>query len=190
VTVIGIVLAAGASRRMGTPKALARVGTRTFIAGTLEALQSTALRIVVVAPPHAEAIRRELRGDSLLTVENPAPERGMLSSLQVGLAAAPPGTRAAVVSLIDHPRVRPETVAALIGAWQSRSAAVVRPRFGGRGGHPFVIDRALFEPLLAAPPSSHLGKLLGRSAPRCDLEVADPTVLDDFDTLSDLAQTG
>jgi hypothetical protein len=53
-----------------------------------------------------------------------------------------------------------------------------------------VIDRALFEPLLAAPPSAHLGELLGRFAPRCDLEVADPTVLDDFDTLSDLAQTG
>jgi len=189
-SVVGIVLAAGASRRMGFPKALARVGGRSFIEATLAALSSADARVIVVGPPHASAIRSALAGSALLWAENLEPERGMLSSLQAGLSVAPRAARAALVSLIDHPRVSPATVSALIGAWRSGSGMVVRPRFRGGGGHPVLIDGALFGPLLAAPPEAHLGEVLARLAPRCELDVDDPGVLDDFDTPVALAHAG
>jgi molybdenum cofactor cytidylyltransferase len=186
-SVVGIVLAAGASRRLGAPKALARLSGRTFIEHTLAALGPTERQIVVLGAPHASAIEREL-GAATCFVHNPDPSRGMLSSLQVGLAALPPKTRAVVVALIDHPRVSAATVAALIEAWRSTDAALVRPRSSGRSGHPIVLDRALFEPLQRAEPSAHLGRVLAGLGRWWDLEVADPGVLDDFDTPDSIAR--
>jgi molybdenum cofactor cytidylyltransferase len=178
----GIVLAAGASLRAGFPKVLAQAGDTTFVeraAQTLLAAGAAEL-VVVVAPPHDRAVRAALAAVPACFVENPAPERGMLSSLQLALSALGSQAEAALVSLVDHPGVSPATVAALIERWQASGADVVRPVFGGRGGHPLLIARRAFASIGAHPSTATTREALSGLA-RVDLEVGDQAVLEDID---------
>jgi molybdenum cofactor cytidylyltransferase len=114
-------------------------------------------------------------------VWNPAPERGMIGSLVAGLAAA----GAADVALawpVDHPRVRPATVAAVLGA-AGRDRIVV-PCFGGRGGHPTAFGAALFRELAAAASARAVVAADPRRVVRLDVD--DPGVVRDVDTPADL----
>lgn len=180
-TVCGVVLAAGASTRMGCAKPLARLGGGSFVEHTLRALLGLDEVVVVVAEPHGQVVRDAVRPLGVRCVDNAEPWRGMLSSLQVGLRALPADARAAVVALVDHPRVRPATVAMLVEAWRWNGAALVRPAVRGRRGHPYLLDRASIELLLRAPAESSARDVL-RAVPGLEVEVPDIGVLDDLDT--------
>ncbi len=180
-TVAGILLSAGASTRAGMPKALARVDGATFLERALGALAPVRERVIVVAPPHAGLIIQQFRGLSARFAHNPKPERGMLSSLQVGLAALPAGVDAAVVSLIDHPRVARATVQALIDVWRATRGSLIRPCFAGRRGHPIVLDRTLFHLLRAEPTTMRLRDALAHASITIDVDLDDPAVLEDID---------
>lgn len=187
-TVAGIVLAAGASSRAGFPKALARIGETRFIEHAVGMLAGLWPIVVVVAPPHGHAIRRCLRGRELSFAENDDASRGMLSSLQAGIRALDLGTKAALVALVDHPSVRRTTVTALLDGWQKSRAALVRPTFLGRGGHPLLLAREGFASVLAADPSSSTRDVLMRLAPRLDLEIGDAAIREDLDTSEAIAR--
>jgi CTP:molybdopterin cytidylyltransferase MocA len=92
------------------------------------------------------------------------------------------GGAAAVVALVDHPRVAPATVAALIAAWQGSDATLVRPVHDGRHGHPYLVDSALFQALGSAPQSEGARPILRAARPSIDVEVADAAILEDVDT--------
>lgn len=182
---IGIVLAAGRSSRLGSPKALARLDGKTFVERAVESLRvgASAEVCVVVGPPHARAIEAALPG--VTVVHNPSPERGMLSSLQIGLAfARERGADTVLFSLVDHPRVRPDTVEKLLAGWSGSRRRALRPVFGGRGGHPVVLSADAVTDLLAAAPTASIRDVLGALD---DLEVDDPGVVDDIDVPADLA---
>ncbi len=185
---VGVVLAAGASRRAGSVKALAEIDGRalvSIISGTL--LSGGCERvIVVVGPPHQSAIESALAAQYDI-VENPEPELGMLHSLQLALGAAGDAD-AAVVALVDHPSVRPETVAALLGA--RGQGAVLQPEYGGRRGHPFLIDRAAFDVILRAEPTAVTRDVLMQAGERVVVHVDDPGVVEDIDTADGLAELG
>lgn len=150
----GVVLAGGASSRMGTPKAvLAWAGepvaarlTRLFVEALGSALlvlghDGTALHAALPPLPRA------------LTVVNHAPQRGMLSSLQCGLRAAPAESAALFFLPVDYPAISPRTIAALRDAWSAAPhAQIVLPRAGGRRGHPVLVSRAVAQELLRLPP--------------------------------------
>ncbi len=187
----GIVLAAGASRRAGGCKALATLGGEPFVARAVRVLREGGCGdvIVVVGPPYGEAIAAAL-GDVWI-VQNLAPDRGMLSSLrlavEVGLDAEWDG---AVVSLVDQPHVRAATVRRLVDAFGDCEADVVRPRFAGLRGHPYLVARTAFAPLLAAS-DEHGARPVLRALPRrLDVDVDDPAVLEDLDRRADLAAAG
>lgn len=179
--VAGIVLSAGASTRAGSPKALALSDGHTFLERTAAALADLDQVIVVVAAPHASEIIEYFGSPRLRFVENPDPGRGMFSSLQVGLAALPPESDAAVLSLIDHPHVQRASVQCLLEAWRATRAPLVRPMFSGRRGHPIVIDRAAFLPLLLESAEHRLCDALARAGAGIDVEVDDPAILEDID---------
>lgn len=189
-SVLGVVLAAGASERMGGPKALATYRGETFVARALGALREggCARVLVVVAEPHGAAIEEAI-GDEAEVLWNPHPERGQLSSLKRALGVAGEH-EAMVVALVDHPRVRPSTVAALIGAHARVRASLARPRYRGAHGHPYLIDRSLFAPLLEADDQQGARPVLSAVPDAASVEVDDPGIRDDLDTGEELRSIG
>ena len=182
-----IVLAAGASSRMGRPKALLRIGGDTFIRRILRALrEGGAGETVVVVRPHADEVLREIAEVNLgRAVENPDPGRGQLSSLLSGLAAVEgPGVSAVLVTLVDVPLVRPDTVATLLARAAGSRADVLRPVHRGRHGHPVIFRSAVFDALRAADPATG-AKAVMRGYPVEDVEVEDGGVTEDVDTPAD-----
>jgi molybdenum cofactor cytidylyltransferase len=184
-----VVLAAGSSTRMGEAKALLRTrdGGR-FV----DAIVATARAggcggvVVVVGPPHGEAIRGALPVGAG-AAWNPKPERGMLSSVQAGLAALPSGASAALVWPVDIPYVAAATVRAILDAAPGR---IVVPVHGKRGGHPLRIPRRWFGEVAALDPERGLKALLDAHAAEVErLAVADKAVLVDVDTPEDYART-
>lgn len=154
----GIVLAAGESIRMGSPKALLLDSDgRAFAARVVSTLAAAGVgEIVVVTGTHHQAISaavsRDAPGVRVRFAVNPDPTRGQLSSLLVGMdEAVTPATEAILVTLVDVPLVRASTVRAVIEEWRSTRAPMVRPAIGDRHGHPVIFDRFLFDELRQAP---------------------------------------
>ena len=183
-----LILAAGASTRMGTPKALVPDAEgRPFVLRVVETLTTARVdEILVVVGVHAEPIRAVLEAARapVRIVTNSNAERGQLSSLQAGLTTIDrPGVTAALVTLVDVPLVLPATVEAVLAAYRRTRALVVRPARGDRHGHPVIFDRALFlelakaDPALGAKPvmSAHARDIL-------DVPVTDEGAFQDFDT--------
>ena len=191
----GIVLAAGASSRMGQPKAVlplnatgdtvvARV-VRTLLAGGVPDL-------VVVAGAHIDAVRRAMPAFAAASararvIEHPQWQRGQLSSLIAGLDAIDgPLLEAALVTLVDVPLVAPATVAAVISAWRASRAPIVRPASGERHGHPVIFDRSVFDELRSANPDIGAKAVFAMHEDRIvNVEVNDPGAFVDIDTPAD-----
>lgn len=184
-----IVLSAGGSTRMGQPKALLLdpLG-RTFLQAIAETARAGGCAgvLVVVGPPHGQAIRQALP-DGASAVVNEHPERGMLSSVQAGLAALPAAVSTVLVWPVDIPLVQPETVRTVLDATAQR---IIVPMHHQRGGHPLRLPRRLFGEVMALDPDRGLKRLLEERANEVErLEVADPGVLVDFDTPEEYART-
>lgn len=139
-----IILAAGASSRMGQPKALLEYRGETFLDRLIGLFEARCSTVVVVLGYHAEAIRKGVRRVARFVV-NPYPERGMLSSLQTGLAALPAECESFFFTPVDYPAISAATVARLAES----QAAVAIPRFAGKRGHPVLCRRELATEFLA-----------------------------------------
>lgn len=188
--VAGVILAGGASTRMGTPKALLAVGGETFLTRAVRTARAGGLDplVVVTGPAHAEivACHGEL---APLLVRNPRPEEGQLSSLRVGLAALPPAVDAVVMLLVDHPLVQAETVRALLRARLARRTAIAVPVYARRRGHPVLFGREVFAELAAGPLEAGARAVVGADPARVvEVEVQDPGILTDVDTPAEYAR--
>jgi molybdenum cofactor cytidylyltransferase len=146
-----IVLAGGESRRMGRPKALLEIRSRTFLETLLEVTRHPRVgcqRVVVGAA--AEEIRARVSLPCETLVVNPDWRRGQLSSLQAGLRSLPKGTEGAIVCPVDHPLVSSALVEKLIAAFDFNGGAIVLPVYEGERGHPLIFRATLYDELLAA----------------------------------------
>jgi len=182
-TVGGIVLAAGQSSRMGTPKALLDFRGLTFLEVTLGALAAAGVKeTIVVLGHHANQIRSSIDLGVVMVVANPHPEAGQLSSLQVGLGTVPAHWQGVIVSLVDHPGISPSTIESLIATWRNEPGTIVIPRYRNRRGHPVLFDRQFIPALLTAP--LHAGAraviLANRAAVR-EIDLLDPAICRDVD---------
>jgi molybdenum cofactor cytidylyltransferase len=185
----GIVLAAGASSRMGSPKAALLSGQtgETLVARVVRTLLVGGVPDVrVVAGAHIDAVRRAMPSHErrALVIEHPGWQQGQLSSLLAGLDAIDgPLLEAALVTLVDVPLVRPETVAAVIAAWRRTRAPIVRPAHGDRHGHPVIFDRAVFADLRSADPREGAKAIFAKHRERIlDVAVEDEGAFIDIDT--------
>ncbi|MGH9862887.1 MAG: nucleotidyltransferase family protein [Candidatus Acidiferrales bacterium] len=151
--IAGIILAAGASTRMGDDKALLRWGEKTFLEQLLATLKNSPVGLVrVVLGANAAAVQARLRFDPGEVVINPAWERGQLSSLLAGLDSLPAGmVEAAVVCLVDQPAVSSRLIQTLLEKFYETRKLIVTPIYRGKRGHPVLFSAALFEELRAAP---------------------------------------
>ena len=187
-----IVLAAGASSRMGQAKAALPLGTTgdTVLARVVRTLLTAGLpSVTVVAGAHIDAVRAVMPAfePRARVVEHLGWAQGQLSSLLAGLAAVDdPQLEAVLVTLVDVPLVRPESVAAIVHAWRQARAPIVRPVDGRRHGHPVVFDRTVFEDL------RHADRQVGAKAVfaayasrRLDVPIKDDGAFVDMDTPDD-----
>jgi molybdenum cofactor cytidylyltransferase len=186
-----IVLAAGESTRMGAPKALLPDGEgRVFVTRVLHTLRAAGVMdvTIVTGSLHARivgAVAADAPRHSVIRfARNPNPERGQLSSLLVGLAAADtPGVDAVLVTLVDVPFVTAGTVKAVLDAFKRTHARIIRPARGERHGHPVLFAKALFEELRRADPALGAKAVVRAHASTIlHVEVDDDGTLLDVDT--------
>ncbi|HWP28808.1 MAG TPA: nucleotidyltransferase family protein [Chloroflexota bacterium] len=180
-----IVLAAGASRRMGFPKALLPIDGRTFIQHIIAALAASRVAAIYVVLGCDQArIRATVDLTPARVVVNPDWEQGQLSSLATGLQTLPPGEfDAALMALVDHPLIEPAVVDALIAAFERTRRPIVVPVYGGRRGHPVLFAASLFPELLSAPPTEGARAVVrAHRAEVLEVPVDTPGVLADIDT--------
>lgn len=190
-----IVLAAGASSRMGRPKAALPLGpTHTVLSrGVATLLDAGVTRVVVVAGAHPGAVREALRDvtDPRVTVvDHPGWANGQLSSLLRGLDEVDaPHVRGILMTLVDVPLVSPGTVRTLLRAWQETGAPIVRPARRGVHGHPVLFDRHVFQALRDADPAEGAKPVVRAYANvLLDVEVDDEGAFVDLDDPEDYAR--
>ena len=174
-TACGIVLAAGAGTRFGRPKAEIVLGGERLVDRAVRVLRDGGCAEVVAVA------RQGVDVPGAVVVVNPDPERGMGSSLRLGLAAAS-GTRAVIV-LVDTPGIGADAVRRVLAV----DAPVVVATYSGRRSHPVVIDRPLWTEVATLADGDHGARPFMRAHPDLVVEVAcegDPA---DVDTPADLA---
>ncbi len=181
--IAGIILSGGASRRMGTPKALLRFQNETFLDRLIRVFSPVCDPIIVVVGEHADPIRSGIeRGREVLFALNPDPERGMLSSLQCGVALVPPEAEAAMFLPVDHPHIQAATIELLAARFRSERAPVTVPTYLGEHGHPVCIAKPVIAELLALPPEAKASDVIHRHiAATSYIEVSDRAVITDVD---------
>jgi len=186
-----VIVAAGAGRRLGgVAKALLPYRGQSYLAAIAATARAVGLvdAVVVVGEPFGQEVAAHARQLGLRVRVNPAPERGMASSVALGFAALGNGPAAAAwLWPVDHPAVTEATLRRLAAA--IGQAEVAQPRYLGRGGHPPLCRRALWSQLAACGgPSSGADGARGvlRSARRVAVDVDDPGVVRDIDTPADL----
>ncbi|HEX8847433.1 MAG TPA: nucleotidyltransferase family protein [Pyrinomonadaceae bacterium] len=146
-----VILAAGSSSRMGSPKQTLQFrGESLLRRAALAALGAGCGPVIVVTGAHSELSRCELDGLDVREVLNTHWETGMASSIRAGvegLVSATPDVVAAVLLLCDQPHVTARIISGLVAAHRATGSAVVASTYGGSFGVPALFSRTLFAEL-------------------------------------------
>jgi molybdenum cofactor cytidylyltransferase len=184
--VVAVVLAAGASTRMGRPKALLDFDGTPCVARVLAACrQGGASEVVLVTAPAGAEVRA--LGAGTIEAINQHPEQGMLSSLQAGLRALPPAA-GFLIFPVDFPVVPAADVRRLVEAFAGRAPGqrIFIPSFDRRRGHPVLVEAALAAEFLALSPEATARAVMSaHERAIAYVEAGDDRVLMDMDTPED-----
>jgi molybdenum cofactor cytidylyltransferase len=171
-TSVGIViLAAGASRRMGQPKQLLKLSGESLIRrATLAALHSVCQPVVVVLGANEELIRPEIADLPIQIIENPNWEQGMGFSIQTGIRqvlSAQPPSQAAILMLCDQPLVDTSLINQLVACYLTSQLPIVASEYNGQLGVPALFDRKLFPELLQLDGAAGAKKIISKYELTC-----------------------
>jgi molybdenum cofactor cytidylyltransferase len=177
VSTAGLILAAGESRRMGSPKALLEYRGETFLDRLVRLFTARCSPVIVVLGAAADEIRNRAVQPCTFVV-NPDYRSGMTGSMQCGLRALPADAEGVLFTLVDHPAVAPETIDALLAG----GAPLRVPRCGGRRGHPIRFSAALIPEFLALGAGGAARDVVRAHAAETEfLDLDDPGILADID---------
>jgi len=188
--VAAVVLAAGAGRRIGGPKALLRKGPLSFLAHVSGTLRRPSVEIVIAVLGHeAERVAREASAPSWVEIVTCARHaEGMLASFLCGLdAAEAAGAEAVLVHPVDHPLVAAETVDRVVAALTA-GAIIAVPSVDGRRGHPGGFARAAWPALRAVSPDRGARGVLADHPDWITHVPGDPGAVAGIDTPADYAR--
>jgi molybdenum cofactor cytidylyltransferase len=204
--ICGVILAAGASSRMGRDKALlpwppvgeGTPAANTFLGATIDLLQQYSELVIAVAGKNAAAIAPVVYSHAAFLTVNREPERGQFSSLQVGLQEVMnQGRDAAFVALIDRPPALPQTLHQLREAFRYAAPdiwAVVPQVTRGEQvvhGHPILVGREMINAFLRAPATATARDIEHQhQAHILYVSVEDPRLGVNIDTPEDYARLG
>lgn len=151
VRVGAVILAAGSSSRLGTPKQLLNFrGNSLLRNAVLAALGAACSPVVVVTGAYAELVRGEVEGLAVRVVWNAGWESGLASSIRAGVAElleADPSVGAVVLLLCDQPHVTADVVSGLVSMHRATGKHVIASSYGGSVGVPALFSREMFEEL-------------------------------------------
>jgi molybdenum cofactor cytidylyltransferase len=183
-----IVLAAGRSRRMGAFNQLLPFGECTIVEQIVATLLKCSVNEVVVVTGHRHAeVAQVLRAWPVRRAHNVDYAAGeMLSSVQCGLLATAETAHAALICLGDQPHLARPVVETLVDAWRMNEKGIVLPTYGGRRGHPILLDRRHWAETLALPWTTSLRQVIhGHADDVLEVPVEQPGILTDIDTPED-----
>ena len=148
-----VILSAGASSRMGRPKALLPYREGTFLEHLIQVTRHSRIGVTrVVLGASAEEIRTIAKLDASVVVVNPRWEQGQLSSICAGIRSLEGiETEGIVLCPVDHPLVSARLVGDLVAQFYLNAKTIVLPVHNGRRGHPVIFSSALYGELLTAP---------------------------------------
>ena len=149
--IVGIILSAGESKRMGTPKQLLPWRKSIILQQVIENAQASRLgMILLVLGSHADEIAGKIKISSKTRIViNRDYKEGMSSSVKCGVKNAPAETEAYMLLLGDQPSIDPDIINKLIDCHQTDKHGIIIPVYGGRRGHPVVFDVKYKKELLA-----------------------------------------
>ena len=184
--VAAVILAAGGSSRMGTPKQTLAYGRTTLLRRAVEtALSAGCEPVVVVVGAERSLVSSHLEGLTVCLVDNPLWQQGLGSSIRNGIEAlVPSAIDAAIILLSDQPLVRADHVRKLIEAAQTQQASIVASGYAGSLGVPALFKTQVFELLLAIRPSAGAKALFFHPDYRT-IEIPLPEAEQDIDTPDD-----
>ena len=186
--IAAVVLAAGMSKRMGSPKMVLPWGQTTVIGRVVQVLRAAGVdEICAVTGGARQQVEAVLHDLQVKTVFNPRfAVDEMAYSLQAGLAGLSDAAQAALVVLGDQPQIRADVVRAILQAYQAGRPALIVPSYQMRRGHPWLIDRALWDEILELQPPRTLRDVLNaHSGKIVYLPVDTDSILRDLDTPAD-----
>ena len=186
-----VVLAAGASTRIGIPKQLLQFRGQTFLRRAASvALEAGCRPVVVVTGANAAACRESLRGFDVLEAENQRWESGMSSSVRVGIEAlvtANPRIAAIVLMLCDQPFVTRDVIVGLVRAHYETGCSIVASSYGGTYGVPALFGKVHFAELTALNGAAGAKQVIQKHLPEVHL-LPFPKGEIDIDTPEDVAR--
>jgi molybdenum cofactor cytidylyltransferase len=182
-----IVLAAGKSERMGSPKMLLPFGESTIIETVIGSIRNAGLEnILVVLGAYRQEIENAIRKIPAETCYNPEYSAGMHTSVICGFGQIPEQAGAALLFLGDQPSIPPEVIKEVISAWETSGKGIVIPTFNGKRGHPTLFDLRLKKEILQLDPLTGLRSLMTKFPGEIrEQEMNFPQVLRDIDTKID-----
>lgn len=186
--IAAIVLAAGLSSRMGQQKMLLPWGKSTVINTVVDQIKAARLStIVVVTGKDKNEIEKSLSGEPVTIVYNSHyKDDNMAISLQTGLRELPASISAALIFLGDQPQIEPNVIEMIIAYYQRSDAKIIIPQFMGKKGHPWLLDRSLWNQiLLSKPPPIMRDFQLQHNHQIKFVNVNSDTILKDLDTFDD-----
>lgn len=190
ITAAVIVLAAGDSARMGSPKALLDWRGKPMLQHVLDTARAGGCsRQIVVLGRDAAAVRARVDLAGCTVLENPEPARGQLSSLQLGMQNLDFSTDCALCWPVDCPGATAADVQALIAAYARGRLRLMRifvPVHEGRRGHPMLVDIGFRQPFMDLPAGASARKAIEDNAKQVqEVPTANAGVLADLDTPED-----
>ncbi len=146
----GILLAAGASTRMGEMKQLLPFGSASVVEHIVETLLAAPVEELVVVVGHEEeSVSGRLAGKHVRIAVNADYREGMTSSVKCGLRAVSEEPGAFLLALVDQPLMTTEVVRTVIDAFWAAGKGVCIPSYRGRRGHPVVFDSKYRDEILS-----------------------------------------
>ena len=183
-----LILAAGASSRMGKPKALLSMNGQTLLARAAATAGAAGLELTVAVPAGDNSVAQAAAELGERVVEVPDAAEGMSASIRAGIAALSSDSAVAgvLIMLADQWRIGPEDLKRLIVAWKGASNGLAAARYAGTLGVPAIFGRSWFGALAALEGDQGARGLLRNAAP--PPAVVDlPAAADDLDTPAELA---
>ena len=184
-----VILAAGESRRFGSPKSLVEFEGQTLLNKlVMDLSQPDVDKIVVVLGSRAELIKHSILNHRLLqVVHNKDHNFGQTSSLQCGLRHVLPASKGILILPVDFPEILPDTYRKLIDHFKEEEPLILVPSFKGRKGHPLLFHSDIKEEYLSLGYEQGMNEVAHRR--RNDvrvLKVDDPGVIQSFNSRKEL----
>jgi molybdenum cofactor cytidylyltransferase len=164
--IVGLLLAAGGSRRFGAQKLVATLHGVPLVRRAFDSLASAVDSVIVVVGSDAAEVTRALDSTTATIVVNPEWAHGLSTSIRRGIASVPLNAEAVIITLGDEPEVDARIGVELIAEWRNSKRPIVAARYNGVQSHPVLFDRSVFIELAGLEGDVGAKRVIHRSAAR------------------------